>query len=69
MSHFRMRRSYREIWFGPENVSKEIFLTGTKFHLNTSSGSEVITKFPLGGRVNTTPLNAQKVNVWRSILK
>ena len=49
-----MHRSYREMWCGPENVSKEIFLPGTKFHLNISSGSEVITKFCLGGRVNTT---------------
>ena len=42
-----MLRSYREVRFESENVPKEILLTGTKFHLNTSSGSGVITKFRL----------------------
>ena len=71
MSHLRTRRSYREVWFGPGNVPKEILLNVTKFYLNTSSGSGVITKLRLreGERgVNTSFLNAQKVNVWSSIL-
>ena len=63
-----MHRSHREMWFGPENIPKEILLTETKFHLNTSSGSGVITKFRLGGRVNTTSVNTQRVNVCPSIL-
>ena len=64
-----MLRSYREVRFESENVPKEILLTGTKFHLNTSSGSGVMTKFCLRvGGVNTPSLNAQRVNVWPSIL-
>ena len=36
-----MRRTSRGMWFQPENVPKEILLTGPKFHLNTTSGSGV----------------------------
>ena len=30
------------MWFGPENVPKEMLLTGIKFHRNTTIGSGVI---------------------------
>ena len=57
-----MRRSYRELWFEPEDVSKEIFLTGTKFHLNTSSASGIKQNF-----VSTASPKAETINVWPSI--
>ena len=39
-----MHRSYSGVWFGSKIVSKEMLLTGPKFHLNTNSGSGVTLK-------------------------
>lgn len=39
-----MLRSYKGLWFGSENVPKEMLLTGSKFHINTTSGSGVTLK-------------------------
>ena len=54
-------RSYRGAWFRPKSSSKNILLTGPKFHCNTTGGSAVIKKnsFGEGGRCSFEGLRSE----------
>ena len=63
MSHLRMYRSYRGLWFWTQTIPQETLLSGPKFDLSTSSGSTELQKHRSGRVMGCTRKWINKMHI------
>ena len=70
MSHLRMYRSYRGLWFWTQTIPQETLLSGPKFDLSTSSGSTELQKHRSGRVMGCTRkwINKMHINILNLII-